>query len=205
MAAKKKANKRRKPAAKKAVKKYSKPKKHTMAKKRTTRRTKRHTSRRRSISGTGGNDFTTLLLVAGGALAGRIASNKLGAKINPKVMAGAQIAAGIFLPKMAKGNKMIHAMGAGLAVNGILQAASSFGVIQGIAGMVGADEYQLESMSGTDQLSILAGDDDGLGLMDEGTMSGTDRLDPIAGVDDFSEVLNGMNDDDSLGGNDDFE
>lgn len=205
MAAKKKANKRKKPAAKKAVKHYSKPKKHTMAKRKTRHTTKRRTSRRRSISGTGGNDFTFLLLVAGGALAGRIASNKLGAKMNPKVMAGAQIAAGIFLPKMVKGNKMIHALGAGLAVNGILQAASSFGVIQGIAGMVGADEYQLESMSGTDQLSILAGDDDGMGLMDEGIMSGTDRLDPIAGIDDFGEVLNGMNDDESLSGSEDYE
>ena len=161
------------------------------------RRTKSKTTRRRrsSISGVGGKgDYQQLAMMAGGLIIARIATAKLGAKVNPKVLAVGQIAAGIFIPKMVKNNAMVSAISKGIALNGVMSGLQSFGVIQGIAGMVGADEGQLEILSGTDELGILAGDDGEFGaLEDQGIMSGTDRLDVVAGS--WDEQLSGFDDD----------
>lgn len=137
---------------------------------------KKHTSRRRrsSMSGVGG-DMTNVLAMVAGAIAGRMVQNKFGST-NPKVVAAGQIAAGIFLPKIIK-NKFVAGIGTGMVVNGGVTLASQFGVVSAIAG-IGAD-YSLDYVAGTDNLSILAG---GVGVTDQGIMTGdVDRLSVLAG------------------------
>ena len=152
-----------------------------MAKRRSHK--KKHTRRRRhhSMSGVGG-DMTNVLAMVAGAVAGRLVQNKLQDKVNPKLVAAGQIAAGIFLPKFVK-NKFVAGIGTGMIVNGGVTLASQFGVVSAIAGVVGADEYSLDYVSGTDNLSILAGDDESgdMGYTDQGIMTGTDSLSVLAG------------------------
>ena len=147
-----------------------------MAKKRHHKR--KHTSRRRrhSMSGIGGG-MTNVLAMVAGAVAGRVLQSKLESKVNPKILAAGQIALGIFLPKMVK-NKIAAGIGAGMVVNGGVTALNQFGVISAVSGMVGAD-YSLDYVAGTDNLSILAG---GVGVTDQGIMTGdVDRLSVLAG------------------------
>ena len=77
-------------------------------------------------------------------------------------------------------------MAKGLAINGGISLATNLGVVQGIAGFVGADDdgYQLDFVAGDDNLNVLAGDDnlnvlagddaDGLGGLDMGILSEED-------------------------------
>jgi hypothetical protein len=132
------------------------------------------------MSGVGGG-MTNVLAMVAGAVAGRLVQNKLQDKVNPKLVAAGQIAAGIFLPKFVK-NKFVAGIGTGMIVNGGVTLASQFGVVSAIAGVVGADEYSLDYVSGTDNLSILAGDESGdMGVIDQGIMTGTDNLSVVAG------------------------
>jgi hypothetical protein len=152
------------------------------------RRSKKKTSRRRrsSMSGVGG-DMTNVLAMVAGAIAGRMVQNKFGAT-NPKVVAAGQIAAGIFLPKFIK-NKFVAGIGTGMVVNGGVTLASQFGVVSAIAGIGADSDYSLDYVSGSDNLSILAG----VGVTDQGIMTGdTDRLSVVAG--DMEDM--GMMDDD---------
>jgi len=150
---------------------------------------KRHTSRRRrhsAMSGVGG-DMTHVLAMVAGAIAGRMVQNKFGAT-NPKVVAAGQIAAGIFLPKIIK-NKFVAGIGTGMVVNGGVTLANQFGVVSAIAG-IGASDYSLDYVAGTDNLSILAG---GVGVTDQGIMTGdVDRLSVLAGD---MEDMSGMDED----------
>jgi len=126
------------------------------------------------MSGVGG-DMTHVLAMVAGAIAGRMVQNKFGGT-NPKVVAAGQIAAGIFLPKFIK-NKFVAGIGTGMVVNGGVTLASQFGVVSAIAG-IGAD-YSLDYVAGTDNLSVLAG---GVGVTDQGIMTGdVDRLSVLAG------------------------
>jgi len=148
---------------------------------------KRHPRRRRhsAMSGVGG-DLTNVLAMVAGAIAGRMVQNKFGGT-NPKVVAAGQIAAGIFLPKIIK-NKFVAGIGTGMVVNGGVTLANQFGVVSAIAG-IGAD-YSLDYVSGTDNLSVLAG---GVGVTDQGIMTGdVDRLSVLAGD---MEDMSGMDDD----------
>jgi hypothetical protein len=139
------------------------------------------------MSGVGG-DMTNVLAMVAGAIAGRMVQNKFGST-NPKVVAAGQIAAGIFLPKIIK-NKFVAGIGTGMVVNGGVTLASQFGVVSAIAG-IGADDYQLNYVAGTDNLSILAG---GVGVTDQGIMTGeVDRLSVLAG--DMEDM--GYSDDES--------
>lgn len=151
-----------------------------MAKRKSHKR-KTHHKRRHRMSGTGG-DITNVLAMVAGAVAGRMVQNKLQDKVNPKLVAAGQIAAGIFLPKFVK-NKFVAGIGTGMIVNGGVTLANQFGVVSAIAGVVGADEYSLDYVSGTDPLSILAGDDESgdMGIIDQGIMTGTDNLSVVAG------------------------
>jgi len=158
-----------------------------MARKRHHKR--KHTSRRRrhSMSGVGGG-MTNVLAMVAGAVAGRVLQSKLESKVNPKILAAGQIALGIFLPKMVK-NKIAAGIGAGMVVNGGVTALNQFGVISAVSGMA---DYSLDYVSGTDNLSILAG---GVGVTDQGIMTGdsTDRLSVVAG--DMEDM--GYSDDES--------
>lgn len=143
-------------------------------KKKTTRR------RRHSMSGVGGGMTNALAMVAG-AVAGRLIQNKFQDKVNPKILAVGQIAAGMFLPKFVK-NKFVAGIGTGMIVNGGVTVLNQFGVISAISGLAGASD-SLEYVAG-DGLSILAGDDDAgdMGVIDQGIMTGDiDRLNVVAG------------------------
>jgi hypothetical protein len=138
------------------------------------------------MSGVGG-DMTHVLAMVAGAIAGRMVQNKFGGT-NPKVVAAGQIAAGIFLPKFIK-NKFVAGIGTGMVVNGGVTLANQFGVVSAIAG-IGASDYSLDYVAGTDNLSILAG---GVGVTDQGIMTGdVDRLSVLAGD---MEDMSGMDED----------
>jgi hypothetical protein len=154
-----------------------------MAKKRHHKK-RHHSKRRSSHMGAIGSTFGTLLTMGAGAIIGRIAQSKLQDKVNPKLVAGGQVALGIFLPKLVKG-KVGAGIGSGMAVNGIVTLANQFGVVSAISGMetsvdyVGND-YAMDEMGYANQ--SIAGDDsnDEMGFadssiagdLDEGIMSG---------------------------------
>ena len=152
---------------------------------------KKRTSRRRrsSMSGTGGTVTNAVAMVAGAVIV-RVLSTKLSSKVNPKILAGGQIALGLFLPKLVK-NKFASAIGAGMIVNGGVQALSSFGVISAISGMTDGvevdylGETDFDQMSGSSDIQEISGIDDmGMGLVDAGIMSGSADLSIIAGEDE---------------------
>jgi hypothetical protein len=147
-----------------------------MAKK---RKTKKY-SRRRKMSGVGATgNVTNIISMVAGAVIGKVIATKFADKVNSKILAGGQIAAGVLLPRFVK-NKFVSGIGQGMIINGAVSGLQSFGVISAINGVVGADEIAYEYMSGTDELSTIAGDDM---YIDEGTMSGTDELSTIAALD----------------------
>lgn len=136
-----------------------------MAKRKSKKRS--HKRRRASVGAIGGT-FGALLTMGAGAIVGRLAQSKLESKVNPKLLAGGQIIAGMFLPKLVKG-KIGSGIGTGMAVNGIVTLANQFGVISAISGtdaeMEYVGEYDTDDAMGYADSSI-AGD------LDEGIMSG---------------------------------
>ena len=155
-----------------------------MAKRRHHKR--KHSSRRRrhSMSGTGAGMTQALSMIAG-AVAGRILQSKLESKVNPKILAFGQIAAGVFLPKLVK-NKFVAGVGTGMIVNGGVTVLNQFGVISAVSGL-GAADYSLDYVSGTDNLTAIAG----IGVTDQGIMTGaeSDRLNIVAG--DMEDMMSG--------------
>jgi len=146
---------------------------------------KKTTSRKRSNMGATGGNFTTMLSMVAGAVAGRILQSKLQDKVNPKILAGGQVVAGMFLPKLVK-NKIGAGLGAGMIVNGGVTLLNSFGVISAISGDGAMVSYEDESMSGSADIQTIAGDDDDMGYTDYGTMSGgSSDISVIAGEDDY--------------------
>ena len=149
---------------------------------------KRHHRRRSHMSGTGGTVTNALAMVAG-AVIGKVVSTKLSDKVNPKILAGGQIALGVFLPKMVK-NKFVAGIGTGMIVNGGVQALQSFGVISAISGFtdgvkvdfVSGDDF--DSVSGSANIQEIAGGIDEMGLMDPGIMSGSSDISILAGDDE---------------------
>lgn len=97
------------------------------------RRKKAVTHRRRRVGAVGSNDVKTVVGTVAGILAGRLLSTKLGATLNPKIMAAVQLLGGGVVAIKAK-NPLLKGIGYGLAANGALTGAQSFGVISGIAG-----------------------------------------------------------------------
>lgn len=149
---------------------------------------KAHHRRRKTMSGIATGSTNVVAMLAG-AVIGKVISSKLSDKVNPKILAGGQIALGYALPKFVK-NKFVAGVGTGMIINGGLSALSSFGVISAISGL--GDGVSVDFMSGTDELKSIAGDYDGeMGLIDEGTMSGTADLNILAGsaydMDDMGE------------------
>lgn len=144
---------------------------------------KKTTSRRRRRSiGAAGGDAGQLLQMLAGAVLGRVVQNKLGANMNPKILAGGQIVLGFVLPKMIK-SPAVKSIGAGMVINGGLSLMQNMGVISAISGT--NDDVQLDFVAGSD-IPVIAGPDE-LGFMDneddEGIMSGLDDLEVLAGMD----------------------
>lgn len=158
-----------------------------MAKKRHHK--KKHSRRRRHTMSGVGSGMTSALSMIAGAVAGRILQSKLESKVNPKILAVGQIAAGVFLPKLVK-NKFVAGVGTGMVINGGVTALNQFGVISAVSGMVGASDYSLDYVSGTDNLTAIAG----VGITDQGIMTGadTDRLSVVAG--DMEDMMSGDDD-----------
>jgi hypothetical protein len=138
------------------------------------RKRKKHTTRRRKRSGMGavGTSATTILSVVAGAVAGKFIQSRLSSKVNPKILAGGQIVAGIFLPKLVK-NEFMKGVGVGMIANGGVTALGEFGVLAGI----GADDMSVEYIGGSEDIATIAGDDE-IGY------DGSDSIQTIAGVDD---------------------
>jgi len=140
------------------------------------RKTKKRTMRRRrsSMSGTG-TSFTNVASILAGAVVGKIAVSKLASRLDPKLQAGAQIAAGFVANRFVK-NPFIKGMGTGMIIGGGMQALTSFGVISAISGL-GAG-VEVDYMSGDDS------DMSGIGFDDE--MSGSSTIDVLAGYNGFA-------------------
>ena len=149
-----------------------------MARRKSHKRKSTHRRRRSHMGATGGT-MTTMLSMVAGAVAGRILQSKLSSKVDPKIVAVGQIAVGLMLPRFVK-NKLVAGIGTGMVINGGVTALSQFGVISAVAG-IGAADYALDYVSGTDNLSVLAGDDSDMGFVDQGVFSGADNLSVIAG------------------------
>jgi len=141
--------------------------------------------RRRSvgaIGGNAGNIAATVAGIAGGAIAARIIANyagKMASGTNPKIIAAGQVALGFLFPKLIKG-AMGQNIGHGMIAIGGMSLAQSFGIISGIGQM--EDEMEV-TLSGTDLLSPISGYGEDFGFSD--SMSGTDELQVIAGLDDY--------------------
>lgn len=143
-------------------------------------RTRKSTHRRkRSRMGATGSNMTNILAMVAGAVAGRILQSKVLPNVDAKIKAVGQIAVGLMLPRFVK-NKFAAGIGTGMVINGSVTALTQFGVVSAIAG-IGASDYSLDYVSGTDNLSVLAGDDSDMGFADQGIFSGTDTLSVIAG------------------------
>lgn len=156
-----------------------------MARRKTHHKRKTHRRKRSHMGATGGN-FTTMLSMVAGAVAGRILQSKLESKVDPKILAGGQVVAGMFLPKFVK-NKIGAGIGAGMVVNGGVTLLNKFGVISAISGDGATVSYEDESMSGSSDIQTIAGDDmDDMGYTDYGTMSGgSSDISVLAGDEDF--------------------
>jgi len=130
-----------------------------------------------------GTGMTSALSMIAGAVIGRVISNRMASKVNPKILAGGQIVLGSVLPRFIK-NKFVAGIGTGMVINGGVQALQSFGVISAINGM-GQDvqvDYLTDGddgMSGSADIQEIAG----VGLYDEGVMSGSSDISIISGDD----------------------
>jgi len=147
---------------------------------------KKRYSRRRKSSGMSGvkGNITFIASSVAGAVIGKMVQSKLSDKVNPKILAGGQIALGLFLPKFVK-SEIGKGLGTGMVVNGGVTMLQQFNVLSGLG------QYDMtyvdDSMSGDDNLNVIAGDDDlsivagddmdDMGYMDEGIMSGDDDFD----------------------------
>lgn len=146
---------------------------------------KRHHSRKRhSMSGIGGDMMGTLTVI-GGAVLGRVLSTKLSSKVNPKVLAGGQIAVGLFAPKMLK-NKFVGNLAQGMLINGGVSLLKEFGVISAINGIGETDDIQYQ-LSGSDSINVIAGDDDTMEGVDDGIMSGSSDIAILSGMEGDGE------------------
>ena len=146
-----------------------------MARKRKTTRRKT-TSRRRRMSGVGklnaGSILQTIGGIAGGTLVAGLISKKLLGSQNELVQTLVPVALGIATPMFMK-SELGKMAGAGMVAYGTTKFLAKYS----LAG-VGADYIDLPvAVSGDDNLSVIAGDDDY-------AMAGDDNLSVIAGYDD---------------------
>ena len=146
-----------------------------MARKRKT--TRRKTSRpRRRMSGVGKLDAGSILGTIGGIAAGTLAAGLISKKLlgsqNELVQTLVPVALGIATPMFMKNSEVAKMAGAGMIAYGTTKFLAKYS----LAG-VGADYIDLPvAVSGDDNLSVIAGEDDF-------AMAGDDNLSVIAGYD----------------------
>lgn len=142
-----------------------------MARKR-KKSTRRRSRRRGSMLGATGSAVTNILSVVAGAVAGRFIQSKL-TTVNPKIVAGGQIVAGVLLPRFVK-NEFVKGIGVGMIANGGVETLKAFGVLSGIG-----EDMSVEYIGGSDDISTIAGDDG-----DDMGYDGSSDISTIAGMDD---------------------
>lgn len=142
----------------------------------------RSKGRRRSVSGVKGGAVMEVVAVAGGAVAAKFLAKILGPKVNnDKLLNGIILAGGMFLPRFMKSN-FGKGIGAGMIAAGSVGLLSSMGVLQGI----GADEYQMEFISGPDNINVLSDvGEDNDPAYDGVNGIGNDGLNVVSGMGEF--------------------
>ena len=115
---------------------------------------KRH--HRRRVSGvTAGNLITTLGGVAVGAVAAGFLTSKVLGKQTDTIKAVAAIAAGVATSQFMK-SPLGHAAGNGMIAVGVISLVKKSGIVSGLGA---ADTIDVPvNLSGTDDLSVIAGD-----------------------------------------------
>ena len=154
--------------------------------KRRKKTTKSTTRRRRRVNGVGKLDANNLLQTIGGVLLGVVGAgyiNKLAlsGKSNT-IQAVVPLAAGVLVPMFMK-NKLGEGIGNGMVAYGGTKFLQQFG----LAGI--GESFDVPVMiSGDDQLSIMAGDDEfAMAGDDEFAMAGDDYLTSLAGTGMFDD------------------
>lgn len=139
-------------------------------KKRRTVKRKPTTRRRRRISGIGKLDIQGLAMKVAGLGVGAIAARELNTiavkqfpSLTPMVSGFIQIAVGVFLPIMVKGNKFVSDIGDGMIANGVMVEAVNLGIISGMPGNPSRMSYRingsgnLRAVAGTGNMRAIAG------------------------------------------------
>ena len=142
---------------------------------------KSHSRRRKGAMH--GIDFTNILGVVAGAVAGGFLDKVIPDSIDKKIVAGGKIALGVALPMFVKTGSMKNALagvGAGMIAVGSIDLLKGFGVLSGDFGM-GANDDALEISLNGDQ-DILAGDD--LSVINDNVLNGEDDLSVLNGDDE---------------------
>ena len=135
--------------------------------------------RKKSRSSMGAIDFTNILGVVAGAVAGSYVDKVIPAGIDSKIVAGGKIALGVVLPMLVKSGKaknVLAGVGAGMVAVGSIDLLKGFGVLSG------ADEDDVLDISLNGDQDILAGDD--LSVINANVLAGDDDLNIINGFDE---------------------
>jgi hypothetical protein len=114
--------------------------------------------RRQRMHGVGAIDFTNILSVVAGAVAGGMVNKIVPETVNPKLVSGGKVALGVALPMLAKSGStknILAGVGAGMIAVGSVELIKSFApnMISGL----GEDEFISVSLDGIGE-SVLAED-----------------------------------------------
>lgn len=126
------------------------------------RRKKRKMSgvrRSRRMSGVGAVDFTNILSVVAGAVAGGMLNKVVPSTIDPRIVSGGKVALGVALPMLAKSGStknMLAGVGSGMIAVGSVELIKNFA--PNLMSGLGADEEFISvSLDGIGE-SVLAAD-----------------------------------------------
>jgi hypothetical protein len=146
-----------------------------MARKRRKKSSYRRRSRRMGAVGMGGQ-LTQALGIIGGAIAGNLVQNKLLGNVTaiPEAAKSAVVvAAGIFFPKVVKGD-LGKALGNGMIAAGGIQLAKSV-LPAGLIGAMDTIDFPVSVGEVPDNLSVIAGGDDVMAGDDLSVLAGMDE------------------------------
>lgn len=135
---------------------------------------KHHRRRRHSVGAVPKGAFTSILGITAGAIVGRMVAKKLLPNVDEKIKnAGVMVLGAMVMPKVMKSD-LGRAIGNGMIASGGVGLAGAF--LPAIAGTEDVIEFPVSVGEIDDNISVIAGDDDGV-------MAG-DSLDVIAGDDE---------------------
>jgi hypothetical protein len=146
-----------------------------MARKRRKKSSYRRRSRRLGAVGMGGQ-LTQALGIIGGAIAGNLVQNKLLANVTAipdAAKSAVVVAAGIFFPKVVKGD-LGKALGNGMIAAGGVNLAKSV-LPAGMIGYTDTIDFPVSVGEVPDNLSVIAGGDDVMAGDDLSVLAGMDE------------------------------